>query len=247
MTAAIEVKNVSKKFKLYHNRALTLKDLLVSWHRQKYDIFWALKDISFTLPQGVSMGLIGSNGSGKSTLLKLIGRILYPDSGGINVHGRVSTLLELGAGFHYDFTGRENIYFNASILGFSSKEIKSKIDEIISFAEVGDFIDMPVRNYSTGMFARLGFAVAIHVDPDIILIDEVLAVGDLSFKQKCLKKIREFKKREKTIIIVSHSLKDIEDYCDVALWLDCGEMKMFGSAREVSSAYKSSLDLENSK
>ncbi len=216
---------------------------MIFWGQHKSEDFWALKDISIKVLEGASVGLIGRNGSGKSTLLKLISRILYPTTGRIKVNGRVSTLLELGAGFHPDFTGRENIFFNASILGFSRKEIKAKLDDIISFAELGEFIDNPVRNYSTGMYTRLGFAVAVHVDPDILLIDEVLAVGDLAFQQKCLKKINEFRERNKTIIMVNHSPKSIQDHCDKAIWLDHGMIRMIGSAVEVTRSYESYLGL----
>lgn len=243
MIDVIDVVNVSKKFKLYHNRAVSLKERLIFRDQLKTEDFWALKDISFTISQGTSVGLIGRNGSGKSTLLKLISRILYPASGYIKVNGRISTLLELGAGFHPDFTGLENIFFNASILGFTRKEIISKLEDIIDFAELGEFIDNPVRNYSSGMYTRLGFAIAVHVDPDILLIDEVLAVGDLAFQQKCLKKINEFRDGKKTIIIVNHSPKNIRDHCDIAIWLDHGRMKMIGPASEVTDAYEAFLGL----
>lgn len=245
MTVAIEVNNVSKKFKIYHSRVNSLKERLVFLNQLKTENFWALKDVNFTASSGASVGLIGRNGSGKSTLLKLISRIIYPTTGSIKVNGRVSTLLELGAGFHPDFTGLENIFFNASILGFSRKEILSKLDEIISFAELGEFIDNPVRNYSSGMYTRLGFAIAVHVDPDILLIDEVLAVGDLPFQQKCLKKISEFREKEKTIIMVSHSPNNIREHCDTAIWLDHGKLQMIGSATEVTEAYEMSLGLHN--
>ncbi|RDV81842.1 ABC transporter ATP-binding protein [Ammonifex thiophilus] len=236
-TAAIEVKNLWKKFRIYYDRALTLKERLLFWGRQRYEDFWALKNINLTVPHGVTVGLVGRNGSGKSTLLKIISRILYPTKGEVRVNGRMSTLLELGAGFHPDFTGRENIFLNASILGLTRREIKERLDEIIAFAELGDFIDNPVRNYSSGMYMRLGFAVAVHVDPDILLIDEVLAVGDLAFQEKCLRRIRELQQRGKTIVLVTHAPKQVEDLCDMAVWLDKGEIRMQGEAREVARAY----------
>ncbi|SHJ01026.1 ABC transporter ATP-binding protein [Desulfofundulus thermosubterraneus] len=234
---AVEVKDVWKKFRLYHDKAYSLKERVIFWGRQKAEDFWALKGVNLTVPKGSTVGLIGRNGSGKSTLLKIISRILYPTRGEVKVNGRVSTLLELGAGFHPDFTGRENVFLNASILGLTRKQTKEKLEEIIAFAELGDFIDNPVRNYSSGMYMRLGFAVAVHVAPDILLIDEVLAVGDLAFQEKCLAKIRELQKRGTTIIFVTHSPGQVEELCDVAVWLDRGEVRMQGSAAEVARAY----------
>jgi ABC-2 type transport system ATP-binding protein len=190
------------------------------------------------------VGLIGRNGSGKSTLLKIISRILYPTHGQVMVNGRVSTLLELGAGFHPDYTGRENIFLNASILGFSRKDIKEQLDDIIAFAELGDFIDNPVRNYSTGMYMRLGFSVAVHVKPDILLVDEVLAVGDLAFQDKCMQRIREMQQRGVTIIFVSHAPKQVEKLCDHAVWLDSGEVRMQGPAPGVTKSYAAFMGQE---
>lgn len=234
---AIEVKDVWKKFRLYHDKAYSLKERVLFWGRSRAEDFWALKGINLSVPKGSTVGLIGRNGSGKSTLLKIISRILYPTRGEVKVNGRISTLLELGAGFHPDFTGRENIFLNASILGLSRKEIKERLNDIISFAELGDFIDNPVRNYSSGMYMRLGFAVAVHVDPEILLIDEVLAVGDLAFQEKCLARIKELQKNGTTIIFVTHSPQQVKELCDLAVWLDKGEIKMQGPAREVASAY----------
>ena len=188
----IEIKNVSKKFKLYHDKATTLKERLLFLRSKKADVFWALNNINLTIERGKTVGLIGHNGSGKSTLLKLITKIIYPTEGEIITHGRVSSLLELGAGFHPDFTGRENIYINASIFGLSKKEIDKRLDSIIRFSELEDFIDSPIRTYSSGMYTRLAFSVAVHVDPDILLIDEILAVGDINFQKKCIAKIKEF-------------------------------------------------------
>lgn len=234
---AIQVCGVWKKFYVYQNRVDSLKERVIFWGRHRAEEFWALKNINLDVPRGKTVGLIGRNGSGKSTLLKIISRILYPTRGEVRVNGRLSTLLELGAGFHPDFTGRENIYLNASILGFTRKEIKERLSDIISFAELGDFIDNPVRNYSSGMYMRLGFAVAVHVDPDILLIDEVLAVGDLAFQDKCLARIQELQKQGKTIVIVTHVPKKVEELCDLALWLDRGEARMLGPAKEVAQAY----------
>ncbi len=234
---AVEVKDVWKKFRIYHDRVYSLKERIIFWGRQKAEDFWALKGINLTVPKGTTVGLIGRNGSGKSTLLKIISRILYPTKGEVKVNCRVSTLLELGAGFHPDFTGRENIFLNASILGLTRKQTKERLSEIISFAELGDFIDNPVRNYSSGMYMRLGFAVAVHVDPDILLIDEVLAVGDMAFQEKCLAKIKELQKRGTTIIFVTHSPQQVEELCHMAVWLDRGEVRMQGPAKEVARAY----------
>jgi len=239
---AVEVRDVWKKFYIYQDRAQSLKDRVIFWDRQRVEEFWALSNINLLVPRGKTVGLLGRNGSGKSTLLKIISRILYPTRGEVRVLGRLSTLLELGAGFHPDFTGRENIYLNASILGFTRKEIKERLNDIISFSELGSFIDNPVRNYSSGMCMRLGFSVAVHVDPDILLIDEVLAVGDLAFQEKCLTRIRNLQKEGKTIIFVTHSPKQAEDLCDQAIWLEKGKICRSGPAREVAVAYSSSLD-----
>jgi ABC-2 type transport system ATP-binding protein len=234
---AVEITDLSKRFRIYHDKANNLKERAIFWNRNKADDFWALRDINLTISRGTTVGLIGRNGSGKSTLLKIISRILYPTDGQVRVNGRVSTLLELGAGFHPDYTGRENIFLNASILGFSRKDIKEQLDNIIAFAELGDFIDNPVRNYSTGMYMRLGFSVAVHVKPDILLVDEVLAVGDLAFQDKCMQRIREMQQRGVTIIFVSHSPKQVEKLCDHAVWLDSGQVRMQGPASGVTNSY----------
>ena len=200
-------------------------------------MFWALQDININIGQGQTVGLIGENGSGKSTLLKLMTKIIYPTTGEIRTHGRVSSLLELGAGFHPDFTGRENIYINASIFGLSKKEITNRLDSIIAFSELEEFIDSPIRTYSSGMYMRLAFSVAVHVEPKILLIDEILAVGDVNFQKKCFDKIREFKKKGVTIVIVSHDLKSIEDICDKVIWLDHGKMVTYGECHTVVEQY----------
>jgi len=234
----VEIKDLWKKFQVYQDKTISLKERIIFWGRQRTEGFWALRNINLAVPKGKTIGLIGRNGSGKSTLLKIISRILYPTQGEVKVRGKLSTLLELGAGFHPDFTGRENIFLNASILGFTRKEIKEKLNDIVEFAELGDFIDNPVRNYSSGMYMRLGFAVAVHVDPDILLIDEVLSVGDLAFQEKCLTRIQDMQKQGKTIILVTHAPKQVEDLCDIAVWLDHGEAKLQGPAQEVAQAYK---------
>ncbi|MEW6447342.1 MAG: ABC transporter ATP-binding protein [Bacillota bacterium] len=235
--SAVEITGLWKKFRVYYDRAYSLKERLIFWQRNRADEFWALKNINLTVPGGTTVGLIGRNGSGKSTLLKIISRILYPTYGRVKVNGRVSTLLELGAGFHPDFTGKENIFLNASILGLTRKEIKERLSDIIAFAELGDFINNPVRTYSSGMYMRLGFAVAVHVDPDILLIDEVLAVGDMAYQEKCLGRIRDLQKQGKTIIFVTHIPKQVEELCHSAVWLDEGEVRLHGPARETARAY----------
>jgi lipopolysaccharide transport system ATP-binding protein len=238
---AVEVRELWKGFRHYQDKAPGLKERVIFWGRERVDIFWALKDINLEIPQGSTIGLIGRNGSGKSTLLKTISRILYPNKGQIKVKGRISTLLELGAGFHPDFTGRENVYLNASILGLSHSQIEERFDSIVAFSELENFIDDPVRNYSSGMYMRLGFAVAVHTDPDILLIDEVLAVGDMAFQEKCMQKIREIQAQGKTIIFVTHSPKQVVELCDQAVWLENGEVKMKGEAKWVTDAFVESM------
>lgn len=233
----IEIKNVSKSFKIYHDKATTLKERLLFLRSSKADVFWALKDINLTIESGKTVGLIGHNGSGKSTLLKLITKIIYPTSGEIITRGRVSSLLELGAGFHPDFTGRENIYINASIFGLSRKEIDSKLESIIEFSELRDFIDSPIRTYSSGMYTRLAFSVAVHVSPDILLIDEILAVGDINFQKKCIAKIKEFKKKGVTMVFVSHNMNDVLEICDSVVWLDKGRMIEYGDTETIAEKY----------
>ncbi|MDA8233795.1 MAG: ABC transporter ATP-binding protein [Clostridia bacterium] len=233
----IEVKNVWKKFRLYHEKRPSLKEIILFKGRGKWEDFWVLKDINLKIEKGTTVGLIGQNGSGKSTLLKLLTNIIYPDKGQLNIKGRVSSLLELGAGFHPDFTGRENIYYNSSVFGLTKKEIDKRVDEIIEFSELEEFIDNPVRSYSSGMYMRLAFATAINVDPDILLIDEVLAVGDANFQKKCLRKINEFRKQGKTIVFVSHDHNVVAKLCNYAVWLDQGEIKASGGSKGVIDSY----------
>lgn len=234
----IEVKNVWKKFKIYHDKPHTLKDKVLFWNRNKYEVRWVLEDISFEVKKGESIGIIGKNGSGKSTLLKLLTKIIYPNKGSINMKGRVASLLELGAGFHPDLSGRDNIYINASIFGHSKKEIDKVFQTIVDFAELQDFIDNPVRTYSSGMYMRLAFAVAINIHADILLIDEILAVGDISFQEKCLNKLKEIKKSGVTIVIVSHSLEQIERFCDKSIWIHSGQIAALGKCEVVHKKYK---------
>ena len=234
---AIEVKNVTKRFKLFYDKPSTLKERLVFWNRKKHESREVLKNININVKKGETVALIGVNGSGKSTLLKLMTKIIYPTEGKLVTHGKLTSLLELGAGFHPDFTGRENIYFNASIFGLSKKEIEDRINDIIEFSELGDFIDSPVRTYSSGMYMRLAFSVAINVDADILLIDEILAVGDQHFQDKCFKKLNELKNRNKTIVIVTHSLDQVKKLCDRMIWIYNGEVHLDGKPKEVIPEY----------
>ena len=234
---AIEVKNVKKQFKIFVDRGNTLKERALFSKRRKYDYREVLKGISFEVKKGEAIGLIGHNGCGKSTTLKLLTRIIYPDAGTIEMNGRVSSLIELGAGFHPDFSGRENIYINAAIFGLGRKEIDERLDDIIAFSELEEFIDNPVRTYSSGMYMRLAFAVAINVDADILLIDEILAVGDANFQAKCFNKLREIKAKGTTIVIVSHSLGQIEQICEKSIWIHEGVIRAEGTPRDVHPMY----------
>ena len=234
---AIEVINVTKKFKIYYDKANTLKEHMLFWKRNKSEEFVALKDINVKIKKGETVGLIGVNGSGKSTLLKLMTKIIYPTTGKVITHGKLTSLLELGAGFHQDFTGRENIYFNAAIFGLTKEEIDKRLEDIIEFSELGEFIDNPVRTYSSGMYMRLAFSIAINVDAEILLIDEILAVGDQHFQRKCFNKLEELKNSDKTIVIVSHNLDQIEKLCNRAIWIYDGQIEMDATPKEVIPKY----------
>ena len=234
---AIEIRNMYKDFKLVYDKPTTLKERICFWKTTKVQKRQVLKNINLDIKKGETVALIGTNGSGKSTLLKLMTKILYPNKGTLETHGKLTSLLELGAGFHPDFTGRENIYFNAAIFGLTRQEIDKRIDEIIEFSELGDFIDNPVRTYSSGMYMRLAFSIAINVDAEILLIDEILAVGDQHFQDKCFAKLKEMKKSEKTIVIVTHSLGQVRELCNRAIWLYNGEVRMDGTPNEVVDEY----------
>lgn len=240
----IEVKDVTKSFKVYYDKGKELKEKLLFWKRNRYENRVVLDHVSFNIRRGEAIGLVGKNGCGKSTTLKLLTRIMYPDSGEIVMKGRVSSLIELGAGFHPDMTGRENIYTNASIFGLSRKEIDARLNDIIEFSELGQYIDNPVRTYSSGMYMRLAFSVAINVDADILLVDEILAVGDANFQTKCFNKIREIKGQGTTIVIVSHSLGQIEQICDRSIWIKEGKIQMEGDPKSVHLEY---LDYMNNE
>ena len=236
----VEIRNVARRFRLRTDKQRSLQDSFIHLFRRKQHNageFWPLKDISLTINSGDSVGIIGPNGSGKSTLLKLITGILIPSRGDLLVRGRISSLLELGAGFHPDLTGRENIYLNGSIYGLRRSEVDARIDQIIDYAELDRFIDTPLKHYSSGMYVRLGFAVAIHTDPDLLLVDEVLSVGDMRFQRKCLDSIRQFRNRGGTLLLVSHDLDSIQSICAQALWLDDGYIQAEGHPTDVIMAY----------
>ena len=233
----IIVENVYKSFNIYMDKANSLKEKILFWNRNKKEKREVLKNVSLTIKNGEAVGLIGVNGSGKSTLLKLMTKILYPHKGKIPVNGKLTSLRELGAGFHPDFTGIENIYFNASIFGLTKEQIDNRIDKIIEFSELGAYIDNPVRTYSSGMYMRLAFAVAINVEADILLVDEVLAVGDQHFQDKCIAKMKELKDEGKTMVFVTHSLGNVKDFCDRSVWLSNGEIRMDGNSEEVIEEY----------
>ncbi|MHB0857724.1 MAG: ABC transporter ATP-binding protein [Anaerolineae bacterium] len=240
--SVIEFANVSKRFTLQMDRPRSFQDMLLHVLRrrrsgQEEEVFWALKDVSFTLQAGEMVGLMGSNGAGKSTCLKLLARILVPTSGEVHVSGRVSSLLELGAGFHPELTGRENVFLHGSVMGLRRRQVIQRFDEIVAFAELERFIDMPVKFYSSGMYVRLAFSAAVHVDPEILLVDEVLAVGDQAFQNKCLDRIRELKARGVTVVLVSHNLDVIRNLCDRAIWLDGGTLYEDGVTDAVAARY----------
>jgi ABC-type polysaccharide/polyol phosphate transport system ATPase subunit len=235
---AVVVDQVSKRFRLYHERNASLKSAVLRGRRSVHEDFWALQDVSFEVPVGSTFGIMGRNGSGKSTLLKCLAEILEPDRGRITAFGRMASLLEVGSGFHPELSGRENVFLNGSILGMSRKAIRARFDEIVDFAGVERFIDQPVKTYSSGMYVRLGFAVAINVDPDILVVDEVLAVGDAAFRKKSQAKFAELAASGRTVIMVTHSMSAVRDMCDRGALLDGGRLVMTGTGAELVAAYK---------
>jgi ABC-2 type transport system ATP-binding protein len=238
VTAAVTVADVHKSFRLEHDAATSIKGaVLRGLRRGEVEEFWALRGVSLEVPHGSTFGLVGHNGSGKSTLLKCMARILRPNKGSIHIDGRMSALLELGAGFHPELSGRENVFLNAAILGLPAVEVRKRFDDIVGFAGLEHFIDTPVKNYSSGMYVRLGFSVAINIEPDVLLVDEVLAVGDEEFQQRCLGKFAELRAQGKTVVVVSHSLGMVRSLCDEAAWLDAGRLRARGTADEVVDAY----------
>jgi ABC-type polysaccharide/polyol phosphate transport system ATPase subunit len=240
----VSVEGVSKKFRLFKERNNSLKATVVRGHRIIAEDFWALRDVSFDVHEGETFGLIGENGSGKSTMLKCLTKILRPDEGQLRVTGKISALLELGAGFHPELSGRENVFLNGAILGLGQKELRRRFDEIVEFAGIGPFIDEPVKNYSSGMYIRLGFSVAINVDPDVLLVDEVLAVGDEAFQRKCNEKFAELRSHGKTIVLVSHGLAGVQNLCDRVAWFEHGKLMKIGEPREVIESYVGTVQID---
>lgn len=234
---AIEVVNVSKRFRLYRDRNQSLKATILRGKRASFEDFWALRDVSFEIPVGSTFGLIGENGSGKSTMLKCAANILTPNTGKIVHHGRIAALLELGSGFHPELSGRENVYLNGSILGLTRLEIDRAFDSIVDFSGIESFIDQPVKNYSSGMYVRLGFAIAIHIEPEILMVDEILAVGDAAFQRKCMEKFNQFRDEGRTVVMVSHAMGSLKEMCDHVAWLDHGKLVAEGEASAVTDQY----------
>ena len=239
---AIVVEDIWKRFRVYQERPNSLKERVTKLTRDRYEEFWALKGVSVTVPYGAVYGLVGHNGSGKSSLLRIMAGIHRPTKGTVTTHGRISALLELGAGFHPDLSGRENIYLNAAILGLSKKETDGLYGRIVEFSGLQDFIDTPVKHYSSGMYVRLGFSVAVHVDPQILLVDEVIAVGDEEFQRRCFEHLNRLRARGVTIVLVTHSLDLVQTLCDEATWLDHGEAQAQGTASEVTRKYLSQVN-----
>lgn len=240
----VELENISKRYRLSHEKARSFQEVWLGLFRGKgaarVEEFWALRDLSMGIEQGESVAIIGPNGAGKSTALKIISRIIDPTQGMVRVQGRLSALIELGAGFHEDLTGRDNIFLNGSILGFSRKEMQERFDEIVSFAELEQFIDTELKRWSVGMVMRLGFAIATSVNPDLLITDEILAVGDESFQHKCLRRIKSFRREGGTILFVSHDMQAVQDLCERSVWLDHGVVQMDGPTQEVVASYLAS-------
>lgn len=233
----ISVKDVHKSFKVYYDKGTSLKEKMLFWKRNRHEVRQVLKGVSFDIHKGETVGLIGRNGCGKSTMLKMLTGIYWPNAGELDIQGRVSSLIELGAGFHPDMSGRDNIYTNASIFGLSKKEIDARLDDIITFSELEEFIDNPVRTYSSGMYMRLAFSVAINVDADVLLIDEILAVGDTNFQEKCFAKLRDLKAKGVTIVIVTHDSSTIQSFCDRAIWIEDGHIQFDGNSSTAIDKY----------
>ncbi|MDX6542267.1 MAG: lipopolysaccharide transport system ATP-binding protein [Gaiellales bacterium] len=244
-SAAITVDGAKKRYRIYRRRETTLKSTIIRGRRGVYDEFAALDGVSFEIPHGQAVGIVGRNGAGKSTLLKLLARIIEPDAGSITIDGRVSALLEVGAGFHPEYTAIENIYLSGAIYGISRKELAGRVDEIIAFAELERFADNPVKTYSSGMFARLGFAIAVNVDPDVLLVDEVLAVGDQSFQARCIDRMLEFRNAGKTLVLVTHDLGAVESFCERAIWIDKGLVREDALPHHAIRAYVADVNQQD--
>jgi ABC-type polysaccharide/polyol phosphate transport system ATPase subunit len=245
---AIVVEQVSKRFRIYHQRNLTLKGAILQRGRGRYEDFWAVRDVDLEVPAGSTLGIIGENGSGKSTLLKLITGIIRPDAGTVHAEGRLAALLELGAGFHPEYSGRENIYLNGALLGLPRRYIDSVFDDIIEFAgeQIQQFIDSPVKTYSSGMYARLGFSIAVHLDPDILVVDEILAVGDEAFQRRCFDRIAQLKAQGRTLVLVSHALESIRELCNQCVWMEHGRVRQSGKAESVIADYLTEVNAKES-
>ncbi|WP_300347819.1 ABC transporter ATP-binding protein [Clostridium sp.] len=241
MERAIEIRNLCKNYKVYDSNVSKIRNILNPFSKKNIDEFKALSDVSFYVNKGEILGIIGNNGAGKSTLLKILTGVSYASSGEVKVNGRVSSLLELGTGFNPELTGEENIFFNGSLMGLTKEEVERVKDEIIDFADIGEFISQPVKNYSSGMYARLAFAVAININPDILIVDEILSVGDISFQKKCVDKFNEFKESGKTVIYVSHGLETVKEFCERVVWLDNGRVKEIGTAFDIVENYYENL------
>ena len=243
---AIRLQNVTQRFRIIHERPDTLRELFSKMfrHTATYQDFQAVKNASFTVPHGQALAIIGRNGSGKSTLLKIIAGVYIPSTGTVEVNGSLAPLIELGAGFHHELTGRENIVLNGLLMGYSKREMQERESRIIEFADIGDFIDAPVKQYSSGMYMRLAFAVATEVDPQILLVDEILAVGDISFQEKCFERIRKFRAAGKTILLVTHNMGDVENHCDRAILIDHGNILIDGSPQDAIGLYHTLLSPE---
>lgn len=245
----IEVQDVSRRFVLQHERPKTFQQLFIRTMERGNSVveqdFSALQDINISVYPGESLGIIGRNGSGKSTLLKLIAGLMQPSTGVVNVYGTIAAMLEVGAGFHPDLSGRENIYLNGTFLGFSKKRIAALVDAIVAFSGLQDFIDVPVKHYSSGMYMRLGFSIAIHVDPEILIVDEIFAVGDEGFYAQCVEAIQDFQRRGKTLLFVAHSLSQVLTFCDRAIWLDHGKIRAEGNTEYVAQCYRGFLQSES--
>jgi len=245
VTSFVQALNIGKIYRVYKKPVHRLHEIFL--RRPKHEVFTALDQISFELSPGRSLGLIGENGAGKSTLLKILAGTLNPSHGQLHIQGRIAALLELGAGFHQEFTGRQNIYLNASIMGLTQAEIKSREEEIISFAELEEFIDRPIKTYSTGMVVRLAFSIATSVDPDVLIIDEALSVGDQRFQEKCVRRMQDFRQAQKTIVLCSHSMYLVNELCEQAIWLDKGQERGKGQTSEIISQYLAYLEEKNSQ
>ena len=241
MEKIIEVEHLYKKYHLYTQKVDRLIEILDPTHKKRHNDFYALQDISFDVKRGETVGIIGTNGSGKSTLLKILTGVVAPTKGDIKLSGKISALLELGAGFNPEYTGIENIYLNGTMMGYSRKEMDERKEAIIDFADIGDFINQPVKNYSSGMFARLAFAVAINVEPDILIVDEALSVGDVFFQNKCFRKFDDLRKKGVTILFVSHDIESVKQMCQRVLWIERGRQQMFGPSKEVCNSYATSI------